>query len=206
MSLKLSFSSMAAIGLMACSGAVDTGVTPSNIDVGTVSKSKQTPYDLYVNPREAYDAMMRNPSIILIDVRDPVELSVVGHPSPMSANIPVRIITNKYDLLAGNYKMQENENFVSDVDAFLARRGLTKASHIIVSCRSGARSAAAARMLHAAGYETVWNQVEGFEGSTDNVTGSRNKNGWRNAGLPWSYKISRGTEWRPQDTNFNTTL
>ncbi len=206
MALKLSLSLLAICGLMACSGAVDTGVIPKTIDVSAVAKSKQTPFHLYVNPEEAYAAILRNPSIVLIDVRDPVELNVIGHPSPMSANIPVRRITGDFDLLTGHYKMQDNENFVLDVEAFMARRGLTKSSYIIVSCRSGARSAKAARLLHAAGYKTVWNQIEGFEGSVDAVTGQRNKNGWRNSGLPWTYKITRGTEWRPHIARVKTTL
>ena len=197
MVLKLSMSLLAIGGLVACAGAIDTGVVPNSINVAAISKSKQTPYDLYVTPKEAYAAMQSNPSIILIDVRDPVELNVVGHPSAMNANIPIRLISGRYDALTGGYKMKANDNFVSDVDAFIARRGLSKSNHIIVSCRSGARSAQAARLLHAAGYETVWNQVEGFEGSLNKSTGERSKNGWRNAGLPWTYKISKGTEWRP---------
>ena len=40
-----------------------------------------------------------------------------------------------------------------------------------------------------AGYTNVWNQVEGLEGDMDNATGARDLNGWRNAGLPWTYDL-----------------
>ena len=93
--------------------------------------------------------------------------------------------------------MKANAGFVADVIALMKRLGLSKSSQIIVSCRSGPRSAVGARLLHAAGYKNVWNQIEGFEGSIDSKTGARSKNGWRNAGLPWKYKISKGAHWQP---------
>ena len=169
----------------------------TNVETSKVSESRQTPFNLYVTPTDAYSAILKKDSIVLIDVRDPVEISFVGHPSPMDANIPLRSVTTKFNAKAGRYDMKENANFVADVDALMLRLGLSKSDPIIVSCRSGPRSAVAARLLYRAGYKQVWNQVEGFEGSIDSKTGARSKNGWRNAGLPWKYKISHGTQWQP---------
>jgi len=169
----------------------------TSVNESTVSKPRQTPHGLYLTPADAFAALSERPSIVLIDVRDPVEISFVGHPKPMDANIPLRTVTGKFNSKSGRYNMKSNAGFVSDVDALMKRLGLSKSSPIIVSCRSGPRSAVAARLLHAAGYKNVWNQIEGFEGSFDSKTGARSKNGWRNAGLPWKYKIRNGAQWQP---------
>ncbi|MEM8751149.1 MAG: rhodanese-like domain-containing protein [Pseudomonadota bacterium] len=169
----------------------------SALDPAKVSKSRQTPFGLYVTPTEAHRALAAHPQIVLIDVRDPIEISFVGHPKPMDGNIPLRTVSREFNPGSGTYKMVSNAGFVADVDALMQRLGFSKDHPVIVSCRSGPRSAAAARMLHAAGYKQVWNQVEGFEGSIDAETGARSRNGWRNAGLPWSYRIAPGAAWQP---------
>ena len=67
---------------------------------------------------------------------------------------------------------------------------------LLVSCRSGGRSAMAINVMAKAGYTTVWNIVDGMEGGKvkdpDSVfDGLRMKNGWKNSGLPWTYEIDR---------------
>jgi rhodanese-related sulfurtransferase len=50
----------------------------------------------------------------------------------------------------------------------------------------------AARTLHAAGFERVYTQFQGFEGrkaKTGPHLGQRVVDGWKNAGLPWSYDL-----------------
>jgi len=42
-------------------------------------------------------------------------------------------------------------------------------------------------MLVQCGYTDVWNITDGMEG--DLVDGKRTKNGWKNAGLPWTYQV-----------------
>ena len=168
----------------------------SDVDASTVSKSRATPLGLYLTAKGAHQALVADPSILLIDVRDPIEVSFIGHPDGMDQNIPIRLASYELDPNSGNYKMKDNPNFLAEVEALLAREGLSKSDPIIVSCRSGPRSAAAARVLIKAGYTNVWNQIEGFEGSK-NSDGVRAKNGWRNAGLPWSYKLTPKTAWAP---------
>lgn len=63
------------------------------------------------------------------------------------------------------------------------------------------RSAAAARQLIEAGYTDVWNLIEGFEGDKNPETGRRELNGWRNAGLPWTYKLGAEIAWQPVTGN-----
>lgn len=55
---------------------------------------------------------------------------------------------------------------------------------LLMLCRSGARSAAAARRAQSLGYE-AYNILEGFEGDPD-AQGHRGRlGGWRFHGLPW---------------------
>ncbi len=197
MTVKLFMRAFALVAMLLASGSVSAFDIPTSVNEASVSKSRQTPFGLYLTPTDAYKAVQKEPSIVLIDVRDPVEISFVGHPEPMDSNIPLRTVTKKFNPKSGKYKMKANAGFVADVDALMKRLGLSKSDPIIVSCRSGPRSAVAARLLHAAGYSNVWNQIEGFEGSIDKKTGARSKNGWRNAGLPWSYKINNGAQWQP---------
>ena len=48
--------------------------------------------------------------------------------------------------------------------------------------------------MHAAGFATVYTQYqrfEGFEAKTGSRRGQRVVNGWKNAGLAWSYALER---------------
>ena len=77
--------------------------------------------------------------------------------------------------------------------AFKAK-GIGKNSPIIVMCRSGNRSATAVTLLAKYGYTQVYSVVDGYEGDkakTGPQAGQRVVNGWRNAGLPWSYKLDK---------------
>jgi rhodanese-related sulfurtransferase len=64
---------------------------------------------------------------------------------------------------------------------------------LFVMCRSGGRAAAAIDALAKAGYRDVYNVVDGAEGDVvedpESVfVGQRMLNGWKNAGLPWTYE------------------
>ncbi len=61
-------------------------------------------------------------------------------------------------------------------------------------CQSGSRVPPAARLMHEAGYGRVYTQHEGFEGlkaKSGKAKGQRVVNGWKNAGLPWSYTLDK---------------
>jgi hypothetical protein len=65
---------------------------------------------------------------------------------------------------------------------------------ILVTCRSGGRSALAVNQLAEAGFKHIYNITDGFEGDIvkdpESVfQGQRMKNGWKNSGLPWTYHI-----------------
>jgi rhodanese-related sulfurtransferase len=57
---------------------------------------------------------------------------------------------------------------------------------VLLLCRSGARSRAAAIALTAAGYGPCYNVSEGFEGDRDGAAHRGSVGGWKVAGLPWA--------------------
>jgi rhodanese-related sulfurtransferase len=56
---------------------------------------------------------------------------------------------------------------------------------LLMLCRSGVRSLAAGNAALAAGYQTVINISDGFEGDLDADQQRGHLNGWRCAGLAW---------------------
>ena len=94
----------------------------------------------------------------------------------------------EFDDEKGTYKMTSNSDFAGEIADLVNERGLSKASPIILMCRSGNRSARAADLLFQLGYKAVYSIVDGFEGDKG-PDGARSVNGWKNAGLEWSYTI-----------------
>ncbi len=158
----------------------------------------RTPYDLYLTPREALQMKTANPDqVSLIDVRTRAEIKYIGMADAVDANIPVRFLRDDYawSKKSATYRTRENPDFVAAVERLLLQRGLERSSPIILMCQSGSRSPIAARLLHGAGFEKVYTQYQGFEGikaRSGSSQGQRVVNGWKNEGLPWSYKLTRG--------------
>ena len=166
----------------------------SDVDAATLHASKTTPLGLYLKPAGAHKALTENPDILFIDVRDPLEVTFVGHATGTDKIIPLGVATHDVDPESGQYRMVLNDDFVADVNAFVTAEGMSKSDPVFVSCRSGSRSAVAARKLAEDGYTNVWSLIEGFEGDSA-PDGTRGQNGWRNAGLPWTYKLAPGVAW-----------
>lgn len=137
---------------------------------------------------------MDNPETLFVDVRDPIEITFVRHPASLTKIIPLRIALHDVNAENGQYLMADNPSILADFEALLSEKGKSKSNPIFVTCRSGSRSAVAARLLIEAGYTNVWNLTEGFEGDKAS-DGSRSENGWRNAGLSWAYKLGKGVAW-----------
>lgn len=56
---------------------------------------------------------------------------------------------------------------------------------VLLLCRSGVRSHAAAEAATEAGYRRVYNVLEGFEGRRNHIGHRGELDGWRRQGLPW---------------------
>jgi rhodanese-related sulfurtransferase len=153
-------------------------------------KEKQTTLGLYLTAKEAYDKWKADPEEVKIfDVRTPEEHLFVGHPA-MAWKIPVAAQTYEWDAEKGQFPMKPLPDFVARVSQ-VAKPDDT----ILVMCRSGGRSALAVNLLAKAGFKHVYNITDGMEGDSvedpDSVfLGQRLKNGWKNSGCPWTYKLT----------------
>jgi rhodanese-related sulfurtransferase len=74
---------------------------------------------------------------------------------------------------------------VAAARAALAQAGADETSPILLLCRSGARSRAAAIALTEAGFQACFNVAHGFEGDRDANGHRGNTGGWKSTGLPW---------------------
>lgn len=119
----------------------------------------------------------------ILDVRTVAEFHFVGHPVG-AVNVPLRF----WDWVSG---MQSNPDFLEDVNV---RFG--KDETIAVICRSGGRSERAVEMLTEAGFKSVFNFVDGFEGPVGE-NGQRNIAGWRASGLPTTYEADPEQTYKP---------
>ena len=92
------------------------------------------------------------------------------------------------------YKLEPNQDFVPEFERRMKAMGLGKDAPVVLICRSGDRSSKAADRLQMAGYSKVYSVAEGFEGDTakdGTKAGQRVVNGWKNIGLPWTYKVDK---------------
>jgi len=176
------------------SAASETLTLQEPVAAETLSKSKQTAPGLYITAADAARVLADHPNVALIDVRTPSEVNLIGYATAAAANIPSKLMDPAlaFDAEKGMYKMVDNPAFVDEVNAWLASDAAQGVDTLLVMCRSGSRSAAAISRLVEAGLDvTLYNVVDGFEGDT-NDAGARVVNGWRNAGLPWTYKVRAG--------------
>lgn len=188
----LSLATLVLSGLAFAGQAADLPTTFSSDDL---PEKKRTVLGLYLTPQQAADALAADPSIVFIDVRDPVEAQFVGHAAPTDAIVPLRLVTDAFNAERGGYKMAPNPSFLDDVAAVVAREGRDKDAPLFVTCQSGGRTAAAVNKLAEAGYGEVYALFEGIEGDLNKETGRRDLNGWKNAGLDWSFKLRPEQAW-----------
>ncbi|WP_428541383.1 rhodanese-like domain-containing protein [Profundibacter sp.] len=169
---------------------------------GEIPTKKQTDLGLYVTAVEAAD-MLQDPNVVLVDVRSRVEVAFVGIPKRANVNIPYKIMPGfaEFNPEKGTYSMVPNPDFANVFDEYAQENGISRDRKIILICRSGSRSARAANVLAKLGYTNVYSLVDGFEGdkaAEGPQRGQRVVNGWKNAGLEWSYKLSE-TQVYPED-------
>ncbi|WP_225726071.1 MULTISPECIES: rhodanese-like domain-containing protein [unclassified Nocardia] len=129
-----------------------------------------------ITPRQAWEILRENPEAVLVDVRTEAEWKFVGVPDTSSIDRPT-VLVEWVDSRGAR-----NPEFAEELDKALAGRGAD--APVVFICRSGQRSANAARVATSLGIEPSYNVLEGFEGGLD-ADGHRGSEGWRAAGLPW---------------------
>ncbi len=167
------------------------------IDENHIPEKLKTVYGLYLTPHEAFNLKTRlGEEILLVDVRTRPELKFIGASELIDANIPSRFINTDFTWSdkVKTYRTKQNQHFIADFEKLLSLKKKNKDTPIILICQSGSRVPMAAKQLFEAGFKTVYSQYQGFEGikAKSGVNkGQRSINGWKNAGLPWSYKLNK---------------
>ena len=105
---------------------------------------------------------------VLIDIRSHAERAWVGFVSDAPGI--------EWKMWPG---MATNPNFDTELKA-----AVPVGASVMLLCRSGVRSIAAAERAQSLGY-TAYNILEGFEGDPDGEAHRGQKGGWRYRGLPW---------------------
>lgn len=131
-----------------------------------------------ITPTQAWEIMGSDPSAVLLDVRSRFEYEYVGHPEP-SINVPWQEVPD------WSTDPQFVEKVRSRLSAFKGNNAPPESRTLLMLCRSGKRSMAAAIRLAENGFTNVTNVAEGFEGDLDGNGHRGMRNGWRFHGLPW---------------------
>ncbi|MBS1191550.1 MAG: thiosulfate sulfurtransferase [Rhodocyclaceae bacterium] len=121
-----------------------------------------------VAPREAWELFSEGKAV-LVDVRTAEERKFVGH-----------VPASRHVAWMTGLSLSRNPRFVKELEAQAGKDDV-----VLLLCRSGKRSAAAAEAAAKAGFRQVFNIREGFEGDLDEHQRRGAFNGWRHAALPW---------------------
>jgi rhodanese-related sulfurtransferase len=184
--VKKLLSAMIILGLV---GLFSTTLNAADVPA---KKKKQTPQGLYLTPKEAHDMKTANPAkVLFVDVRTPEELYFVGYAVDVDKNIPLAYVDySRLNKKGKKFASAKNKNLIAQLDAAMKAKGLTKEDPAIFICRSGDRSATAATMANKAGYKKAYTITTGTEGDKS-AEKKRTVNGWKNDGLPWTYKFNK---------------
>ena len=124
-----------------------------------------------LDPKQTFDFLKQNPTAVFVDCRSEMEFLFVGH--PVGAMLVPWNDGPDWEI---------NPHFVGQVKKAVAQ---TLTRPVVVICRSGNRSVDAGIALEKAGFQNVYNVLEGFEGDLDDNHQRGQLGGWRKAGLPW---------------------
>lgn len=128
-----------------------------------------------ISPKQAWELLCSDARAVLVDVRTPAEWAYVGIPD-LAGIAKKPVLVPWVDFPA----MQRNARFVDQVGA-----ALDAEAPVVLLCRSGVRSKAAAVALTAAGFGPCYNIASGFEGDPDAERHRGTVSGWKVDGLPW---------------------
>jgi rhodanese-related sulfurtransferase len=206
MKMRPSFRHWLAAGLLAVSAlAMAADWVPGSTDWGKLPEAKRSKLALYLTPQQAWDMKKKDPKgVAFFDIRTRAEAMYVGWPGDADALVPFvehPELMSDWDDKRFMYKLEPNQDFVPEVERRLKEMGLGKDAPVILICRSGDRSSKAQDRLQMAGFTRVYSIAEGFEGDTVKdgpKAGQRAVNGWKNANLPWTYKLEKAKMYFPR--------
>lgn len=138
------------------------------------TEAKQRVEDHYLEftgtvlPQEAW-ALFQAGRAVIVDVRTNEERKFVGYVED-TVHIP----------WATGTALNRNPRFAKELESKVGKDKI-----ILLLCRSGKRSAAAANVAFNAGFTEIYNIDQGFEGDLDEELHRGVFNGWRFHNLPW---------------------
>ncbi len=136
-----------------------------------------TTYAGEITPTETWNRLRTQANAKLVDVRTQAEWSFVGVPDLSSIDKqPLLVSWQAFPTMA------RNDAFAAQLEA----QGVRKDDVLLLLCRSGVRSKAAAEHLTALGYTEAWNITDGFEGPHDQSRHRGITAGWKASNLPWA--------------------
>lgn len=133
-----------------------------------------------ITPTEAWQALADNPNAVFLDVRTPEEWTYVGLPNLEDLQREVCLVPWVFFP-----RMDMNPEFI---EQFKASAQAETDTPILILCRSGVRSIAAAMALTDAGFTDCYNILYGFEGDPDTNNQRGKISGWKVDGLAWCQK------------------
>jgi rhodanese-related sulfurtransferase len=129
-----------------------------------------------ISASEAWEKLKADPKAQLVDVRTMAEWNFVGLPDLSSLGRQVHCVEWQ-----GFPTGAQNPGFVAEASGALPDKG----APVLLLCRSGGRSRAAAVALTRAGFGQAFNIAGGFEGDVDGEGHRGSLGGWKAEGLPW---------------------
>lgn len=192
-------------GLAGLAGGL-AGLAPAAqaaVDGASLPEAKRTRAGLYLEAREvpAFIESRGGPAkVLFLDLRTRAEAMYVGMAAQVDALVPFvehQELMTDWDAQRNIYRLEPLQDFVPEVSRRLKDKGLAKTDTVVLICRSGDRSSRGANRLAEDGFTQVYSVVDGFEGDLSK-DGRRSVNGWKNAGLPWSYKLDKARMYFPR--------
>lgn len=151
--------------------------------------------EIGISAQDAFaKTQQQDKSVLLVDVRDPVEIMFIGTTDVADVNIPFLLVDrSRFDEERGIFALEKNEAFADMIRAELQKRGLDENTEVITMCRSGSeRGEPSAKVLREAGLPNARYVINGFQGDAlkdGPQAGMRLQNGWQNSALPWTRKL-----------------
>lgn len=165
---------------------------PHNAADEAVPAAKRTRLGLYLRAADvpAFQQAL-GPAVLLIDIRTRSEAAYVGMAHAADLLLPDmehEAFDHDWDDKRATFRPASRAGLAAELKQALGQRGLGQDTSLVLLCRSGDRSAKGADLLADLGYRRVHSVVDGFEGDLS-ADGRRSVDGWKNAGLPSSYRL-----------------
>lgn len=130
-----------------------------------------------VDAGQAWKILASDPKAVLVDVRTRAEWEYVG--------VPALDDLGKQTVFV-EWQTYPSKTLNPEFQTELEAGGVDGDATVLFICRSGVRSASAAKAMTAAGYATCYNVSGGFEGPHDDGRHRGSKDGWKALGLAWT--------------------